>query len=75
MRMNRPTHTYEFTKTSDEFTNSYGSLRAFMRLGVEHSLNGTIISFDGEVKTKEDVPAPHLNVTQSVPCTEKLYLE
>ena len=58
MRMNRPTHTYEFTKTSDEFTNSYGSLRAFMRLGVEHSLNGTIISFDGEVKTKEDVPDP-----------------
>lgn len=33
IRMNRPTHTYELMKTSDEVTDSYVSLQMFVSFG------------------------------------------
>ena len=44
--MNRPTHTYEFTKTSDEFARSYSLRRTFIRFGVGLFPIERIASFD-----------------------------
>lgn len=45
IRMNRLTHTDEWTKTSDEFTSLYVSLRAFIHFEAGHFSIGTLASF------------------------------